>query len=107
MRDGFANGDSFHPGYGEHISRLADGLVYALQPFERIHLGNARLLERAVKFHDSDFVAMPQRTVEDASDREATLEKGRRAALAAQRYTYDRAIASYRQVLNDVMSNRP
>jgi len=42
-----------------------------------------------------------------ASDREATLEKGRRAALAAQRYTYDRAIASYRQVLNDVMSNRP
>src|SRR5207302_10802691 len=41
-----------------------------------------------------------------ASDREATLAEGRRAALAARRYTYDRAIASYLQVLNDVMSNR-
>jgi colanic acid biosynthesis glycosyl transferase WcaI len=41
-----------------------------------------------------------------ASDREETLAKGRRAALAAQRYTYDRAIASYRQIMSDVM-NRP
>ncbi len=32
-----------------------------------------------------------------------TLAKGRRAALAAQYYTYDRAIASYRQVISDVM----
>jgi colanic acid biosynthesis glycosyl transferase WcaI len=37
------------------------------------------------------------------SDREETLAKGRRAALAAQRYTYDRAIASYRQIMSDVM----
>ncbi len=42
-----------------------------------------------------------------ASDRAETLEKGRRAALAAERYTHDRAIASYRQVMNDVMNNRP
>jgi len=42
-----------------------------------------------------------------ASDREGTLAKGRRAALAAQRYTYDRAIASYRKVVSDVMHNRP
>jgi glycosyltransferase involved in cell wall biosynthesis len=42
-----------------------------------------------------------------ASDRAETLSKGRRAALAAQRYTYDRAIASYRQIMNDVTRNRP
>jgi colanic acid biosynthesis glycosyl transferase WcaI len=41
-----------------------------------------------------------------AADREETLAKGRRAALAAQRYTYDRAIASYRQIISDVM-HRP
>ena len=38
-----------------------------------------------------------------AADHEGTLAKGRRAALIAQRYTYDRAIASYRQVLSEVM----
>jgi putative colanic acid biosynthesis glycosyltransferase WcaI len=38
-----------------------------------------------------------------ASDRDKTSAKGRRAALAAKRYTYDRAIASYRQVMSDVM----
>jgi colanic acid biosynthesis glycosyl transferase WcaI len=41
-----------------------------------------------------------------ASDRGETSAKGRRAALTAQRYTYDRAIVSYRQVMNDVMHNR-
>jgi len=38
-----------------------------------------------------------------ASDRDKTSAKGRRAALTAKRYTYDRAIASYRQHMNDVM----
>jgi glycosyltransferase involved in cell wall biosynthesis len=38
-----------------------------------------------------------------AADREETLARGRRAALAAQRYTYDRAIASYRQLIGDIM----
>jgi colanic acid biosynthesis glycosyl transferase WcaI len=41
-----------------------------------------------------------------ASNREETLAKGRRAALAAQHYTYDRAIASYRRVMGDVLRNR-
>lgn len=41
-----------------------------------------------------------------ASDREATIEKGRRAAFAAERYSYDRAIASYRQVMSEVMKKR-
>jgi colanic acid biosynthesis glycosyl transferase WcaI len=41
-----------------------------------------------------------------ASDRAETLAKGRRAALTAQRYTCDRAIASYRQVMADVRRNR-
>src|SRR5450631_2277648 len=39
-----------------------------------------------------------------ASDRDETSAKGRRAALTAQRYTYDRAIVSYRQVMEDVLS---
>jgi colanic acid biosynthesis glycosyl transferase WcaI len=39
-----------------------------------------------------------------AADRDETLAKGRRAALAAQHYTYDRAIACYRQVIGDVMN---
>ncbi len=38
-----------------------------------------------------------------ATDREATMAKGQRAALAAQRYTYDRAIACYRQIMRDVV----
>jgi colanic acid biosynthesis glycosyl transferase WcaI len=38
-----------------------------------------------------------------ATDREETLAKGRRAAVAAQRYTFDRAIARYRQIIGDVM----
>jgi colanic acid biosynthesis glycosyl transferase WcaI len=39
-----------------------------------------------------------------AANREETLAKGRRAALAAQHYTYERAIASYRQVMDDMLS---
>lgn len=42
-----------------------------------------------------------------ASDHEATVAKGRRAAFAAQRYTYGRSIAAYRQLLIDDMRNRP
>ncbi|MDP1604050.1 MAG: hypothetical protein Q8M03_12385, partial [Legionella sp.] len=42
-----------------------------------------------------------------ASDRVGTVAKGQRAAFAAQRYTYGRAIAKYRQVLSDHMHNRP
>ncbi len=38
-----------------------------------------------------------------AENPEETRAKGRRAALAAQRYTYDRAITSYRRVISDVM----
>lgn len=38
-----------------------------------------------------------------AANREETLAKGRRAAVAAQRNTYDRAIVSYRQVMSDVV----
>jgi colanic acid biosynthesis glycosyl transferase WcaI len=38
-----------------------------------------------------------------AADREETFAKGRRAALAAKSYTYDRAIASYRQIMSDVL----
>jgi colanic acid biosynthesis glycosyl transferase WcaI len=41
-----------------------------------------------------------------AANREETLAKGRRAALAAQRYTYDHAIASYRQIISDVMCKK-
>ena len=41
-----------------------------------------------------------------AADREETLAKSRRASVAAQRYTYDRAIASYQQIMSDVMHNR-
>lgn len=38
-----------------------------------------------------------------ASDREETRAKGRRAAHAAQRYTYESAITSYRQVMSETM----
>jgi hypothetical protein len=38
-----------------------------------------------------------------AAHPEETQAKGRRAAMTAQRYTYDRAIASYRQVISDVI----
>lgn len=41
-----------------------------------------------------------------AADREETMAKGRRASVAAQRYTYDLAIASYQQIICDVLHNR-
>jgi colanic acid biosynthesis glycosyl transferase WcaI len=41
-----------------------------------------------------------------ASDRDETVAKGRRAALAAERYTFDRSIACYRRVLGDLMRKR-
>jgi glycosyltransferase involved in cell wall biosynthesis len=41
-----------------------------------------------------------------ASDRDETRAKGRRAALAAERYTYDRAITSYRQTARDMIHSR-
>jgi colanic acid biosynthesis glycosyl transferase WcaI len=41
-----------------------------------------------------------------AADRQETLAKGQRAAVAAQRYTYDRAIACYRQIISDVFAAR-
>ena len=41
-----------------------------------------------------------------ATNREQTLEKGRRAARAAEQYTYENAIASYRKIVNDVMTSR-
>jgi glycosyltransferase involved in cell wall biosynthesis len=41
-----------------------------------------------------------------AADRQETLAKGRRAAVAAERYTYDRAIACYRQIISDVFAAR-
>jgi colanic acid biosynthesis glycosyl transferase WcaI len=41
-----------------------------------------------------------------AGDREETLAKGRRAAKAAERYTYDRAIASYRHIVSELMHAR-
>ena len=41
-----------------------------------------------------------------AANREETLAKGRGAALAAQRYTCDRAIALYRQLIGSVMHAR-
>lgn len=41
-----------------------------------------------------------------AFDRAETLAKGRRAALAARRYTADHAIASYRKIMSELMFNR-
>ncbi len=41
-----------------------------------------------------------------ATDREATMAKGQRAVHAAQRYTYERAIALYRQIISNVMHTR-
>ena len=41
-----------------------------------------------------------------ASDREATMQKGRRAALAAGNYSEQLALARYRQVILDARGNR-
>jgi len=41
-----------------------------------------------------------------ARDRYPTLSKGRRAAKAAERHTDDRAIASYRQIISELLHAR-
>ena len=50
---------------------MRDGFIHALQAFERIELGDARLVERAVELGDGHFVAVPQRAVEHAADGQA------------------------------------
>ena len=49
----------------------ADGLVHALQAFERVQLGDLGFVNGAVELADGDFVAVAQRAVEDAADGEA------------------------------------
>jgi colanic acid biosynthesis glycosyl transferase WcaI len=50
-----------------------------------------------------DPLELAQAILSAAADREATLAKGRRSAQAAKNYTYDRAIAAYRQIISDLM----
>ena len=69
--DRFADRDAFDAGDGEYVAGLADGFVYALQAFERIQLGDPRFVKRAVQLDDGDFIAVPQRAVEDATDGQA------------------------------------
>ena len=63
--DGLADGDAFHAGDRQNVAGPADGFVHALQAFERVQLGDARLLEDAVQLGDGHFVAVPQRAVEN------------------------------------------
>jgi colanic acid biosynthesis glycosyl transferase WcaI len=63
-----------------------------------------------LKERDIGWVARPEDPLDlaaairlAAADRDETLAKGRRAALAAQEYTHDRAIASYRRLIAEVM----
>jgi colanic acid biosynthesis glycosyl transferase WcaI len=63
-----------------------------------------------LKEEDIGWVVKPEDTLDlaeairsAAADREATLAKGRRAACAATNYSYERAMGSYRQVVNAVM----
>jgi len=52
-----------------------------------------------------DALDLSEAILSAATDRAETLAKGRRAVLAARHYTHDRAIASYRQIVSDLMSN--
>ena len=71
MGDGFADGDAFDTGDGQHVARPAFGLFHPVQPFERVQLGDAGFLQRAVQLADAHLVAQVQRAVEDAADGQA------------------------------------
>ena len=69
--DGLADGDAFHAGDGQDVARPADGFIDALQPFERIELGDLGVVHGAVALGDGHVVAVLERAVEDAADAEA------------------------------------
>jgi hypothetical protein len=69
--DGFADGDAFHAGDGQKVAGPADGFVHPLQAFERVQLGDAGGVLRAVQLADGHGVAEAQRAGEDAPDGQA------------------------------------
>ena len=58
VRHGLADGDAFHAGDGQDVAGPAHRLIHALQAFERVQLGDFRLLQRAVQLDDCHFVAV-------------------------------------------------
>src|ERR1041385_7727436 len=71
MSDGFADVNPLHSRNCEDIAWTANRFVDTPQSFERIHLCNARLLNRTIKLCDRHIISRTQRSVEDAADGQA------------------------------------
>src|SRR5271157_4645229 len=69
--DGLADGDALHAGDGEQVAGNSHGFVDALEPFERVELGDAGVVERAVALGDGHGVAISQGAIENAADGQA------------------------------------
>ncbi len=66
--EGLADGNAFDSGDRQNVARSADGFVHPLQAFERVQLGDACLLDRAVEFGNGHIVAEAQRAGKHAAD---------------------------------------
>ena len=68
--DGFADGDAFDARDREDVAGPADGFVDALQALERVQLRDPCLLNEPSSLQMRDFIAVPQRAVENAANGE-------------------------------------
>src|ERR1035441_4753318 len=69
--DGLSDRNAFDAGDGQDIALPADGFIHALQPLERIELGDLGVVHAAVALGDGHVVAVLERAVDYAADTEA------------------------------------
>jgi glycosyltransferase involved in cell wall biosynthesis len=80
-------------------------IIVAAEPHsEAARVVNEEAIGWVVPSEDPDQLANAIRLA--ASDRAATVQKGRRAAAAAENYSRDAAVARYREVIDNARNSR-
>src|SRR5579859_911231 len=69
--NGFADPDTFNASDGDNVTQLGLVDIDTLEAAEGKQLGDLPLLHRAIELGDACFLAIAQRSVEDAGNRQA------------------------------------
>src|ERR1017187_2461408 len=105
--DGLPDGDAFHAGDGQNVALPPDGFIDALEPLERIQLGDLGGVHCAVALGDGHVVAVLEGAVDHAADAQAAeiiavIQVGNQHLQDAIRVAHGR-----RNVLHDGVEQRP
>src|ERR1035438_2692408 len=105
--DGLPDGDAFHAGDGQNVALPPDGFIDALQPLERIQLGDLGGVHCAVALGDGHVVAVLEGAVDHAADAQtaeiiAVIQVGDQHLQHAVRVAH-----GWRNVLHDGVEQRP